>query len=234
MSSDVLALRGISKSFGAVQARSGRQHRVPRRGDPRARRGERVREVDVAGRRQRVSRPRRRQRRDRRHGAPASLPGRDAQARPRHGLPDVLARARPVGGRKPLSGGARRATTDVRAHGGVGGGAPLGVRARHPAGSGRRIALARAAAALRGRQGVARRAEGAAPRRADDGARAGGRRAPPCPRRRAEPCRRRDRVREPPAAGGPEHRRPCHASCATGSARGRSRRRRCRRTSSSR
>ncbi len=48
------------------------------------------------------------------------------------------------------------------------------------------IAVPRRAAAARGREGAARPAEGAAPRRADDGARAAGRRAAPRAGRRAE------------------------------------------------
>ena len=53
-------------------------------------------------------------------------------------------------------------------------------------------------------------AEGAAPRRADDRARARGDRAAPCARVRAEPDRSRRHVRQPPAAGGARDRRPDH------------------------
>ena len=67
----------------------------------------------------------------------------------------------------------------VRAHGGMGGGEARGVRSRRPGDGGRGVAVARRAAAARGRQGPARPAEGAPPRRADDGTRTGGRRAAP-------------------------------------------------------
>ena len=96
------------------------------------------------------------------------------------------------------------------------------VRARHPADGAGAVAVARRAAAARGRQGPARQAEGAPPRRADDGARAGGRRAAPRARVRAEPGRRR---RSSTSATGC---RRCSASptgspsFATASARGRS------------
>ena len=108
------------------------------------------------------------------------------------------------------------------------------VRPRHLADRARGDALARGETAPRGRQGAARPAEGAAPRRADDGPRAGGRRPAPRAGSRAEPRRRRDRLRQPPAAGGPRHRRPDHAFSATACARGRSRPPRCRRRASSR
>ena len=97
-----------------------------------------------------------------------------------------------------------------------------------------RVAVARRAAAPRGRQGAARQAEGAPPRRADDGARAGGGRAAPRARARAEPRRRRHRLRQPPAAGGARHRRPHHRPSRRrlpGNVRSR---RRCRRRASSR
>ena len=89
------------------------------------------------------------------------------------------------------------------------GGRPAGrVRARHLAGRAHGSALARGETAPRGRQGAARPAEGVAPRRADDGPRARGRRPSPRTGSRAEPRRRRDRLRQPPAARGPRHRRP--------------------------
>ena len=81
---------------------------------------------------------------------------------------------------------------------------------RRPGDGARGLAVARRAAAARGRQGAARQAEGAPARRADDGARAGGRRAAPCARLRAEPGRGRRRLRQPSAAGGARHRRPHH------------------------
>ena len=109
-----------------------------------------------------------------------------------------------------------------------------GVRARRPADGGRRVAVARRAAAARGRQGPARPAEGAPPRRADDGARAGGRRA--APRARASSRAGRASASSTSATGC----RRCSASptgsrCfATASARGRSKPPACRRRASSR
>ena len=94
----------------------------------------------------------------------------------------------------------------------MGGGEARGVRSRRPADGGRGVAVARRAAAPRGRQGPARQAEGAPPRRADDRAWAGGCRAAPCAGLRAEPGRRRHRLRQPPAARGARHRRPHHRS----------------------
>ena len=199
-------VEGVRSGAGAPR----RQRRLPRRGDPRARRGERVREIDIAGIASGFVHPD--------EGA-VEIGGTErrrvspAETR-RLGLgmayQTLLARPRPVGGREPLSRGARRATTDVRAHGGVGGGAGSGSssstsrrrrppgRCRSPSGSSSRSSR------------PARQAEGAAPRRADDGARAGGRRAAPRARVRAEPRRRRHRLRQPPAAGGARHRRPRH------------------------
>ena len=123
MSSDVLALRGISKSFGAVQAlrdvsvecRAGR--------DPRARRGERVREVDVAGGRQRLSPPRRGHRRDRAARSAGESP-RPRRAGSASAWPTRRTRTCSTC-RWPRTSTWRRppSSTDVRAHGGVGGGA---------------------------------------------------------------------------------------------------------------
>ena len=100
--------------------------------------------------------------------------------------------------------------TDVRTHDELGGGAARRVRSRHPAERCRRDALARAAAAARGREGPARPAEGAAARRADDRPRAGGRRATPRARSRAVPRGCRSRLRQPPAPGGARPRGPDH------------------------
>ena len=113
----------------------------------------------------------------------------------------------PVGGREPLPRGAVRPPTDVRAHGRMGGRPAGRVRPRHLADRAHGDALARGETAPRGRQGAAPPAEGAAPRRADDGPRARGRRPPARTGSRAEPRRRRDRLRQPPPARGPRHRR---------------------------
>ena len=139
--------------------------------------------------------------------APARLAGREPQARSRHRLSDVLARVAPVGGREPLPRGTVRPPTDVRTHGRMGGRPAGRVRPRPLAGRADGDALARGETAPRGRQGTARPAEGAASRRADDGARARGRRPPARARSRTEPRRRRDRLRQPPPARGPRHRR---------------------------
>ena len=112
----------------------------------------------------------------------------------------------PVGGREPLPRSPVRPPTDVRTHGRLGGRPAGRVRPRPLAVRAHGDALARGATAPRGRQGAARPAEGAAPRRADDGPRAGGRRPPACARSRAEPRRRRDRLRQPSPARGPRHR----------------------------
>ena len=112
----------------------------------------------------------------------------------------------------------------------VGGIHARGVRARRLGEGRRRDAVARAAAAPRGRQGAARETKGAAPRRADDGTRARGGRAAPRARARAKQRRRRHRLRQPPAAGGAGIADRDHASFATGWARERSKPPGCRRT----
>ena len=203
--SPVLTLRGVSKSFGAVQAL--REVSVDcRAGEIHALVGENgSREIDTARDSQRVPRSRRGHHRGRRDRAPASVSRREPQARSRHGLSDVLARVAPVDGREPLPRGTVRPATDVRSHGRVGGLAARRVRPRHLADRVRGDALARGTTAPRGRQGTARPAEGVAPRRADDCPRPRGRRPAARARSRAEPRRRRHRLRQPPAAGGPGH-----------------------------
>ena len=198
------SVEGVRSSTGASRG----QRRLPCWRDPRARRGERVREIDIAGDRQWLPRSRRGHRRGRRDGAPQSFCGREPQARPRHRLSDVLARVAPDGGRESLPRGTVRAPTDLRTHEWMGGRPAWRLRPRHLADRARGDALARGETAPRGRQGAARRAEGVAPRRADDGARARGRRPSPRAGSRAEPRRRRDRLRQPPPARGPRHRRP--------------------------
>ena len=231
----VLSLRGVSKAFGAVQAlrdvsvdcRAGEIHALvgengsgkstllgiasgfvhPDEGA-----------VEIGGQRR-----------------AARLSGRGPEARPRHRVPDLLARPRPVGRREPLSRRARGRAAGVRPHGGVGGGeSSREFELDVPVDGAARVAVARRAAAPRGRQGAARPAEGPAPRRADDGARARGGRAAPRARARAEPGGRRHRLRQPPAAGGARHRRPRHRPARRrrpGHVRGR---RPCRRRASSR
>ena len=157
----VLSLRGVSKAFGAVQAlrdvsvdcRAGEIHALvgengsgkstllgiasgfvhPDKGA-----------VEIGGQR-------------RRRGSPA-------EAR-KLGLgiayQTLLARPRPVGRREPLPRRAHGRETEVRTHGGVGGGEARGVQARRPGDRGRRVTVARRPAAPRGRQGPARPAEGA-------------------------------------------------------------------------
>ena len=175
----MLSLRGVSKAFGAVQAlrevsvdcRAGEIHALvgengsgkstllgiasgflaPDEGS-----------VEIGGR-----------------AARDGLRRRGDPARPRHGLPDLLAGPRDVRGREPLPrgavGGADRRTGDMEDWAAE---QARRVRARRPADRARGDALARGAAAARGGQGAARRAEGAAAGRADDGARArGGRRS---------------------------------------------------------
>ena len=185
-----------------------RQRRLPRGRDPLSRRRERVREVDVAGDRERLSRPRRGRRRDRRTTSAPRDSRRGPEARSRHRVPDLLAPPRPLGGREPLPRRARRRPAHVRAHAEVGGVDCRGVRARRPGEGARRVAVARATTASRGRQVAAREAEGAPARRADDGARARGGRATPRPRQGAKQGRGRNRLREPPAPRGARDRRP--------------------------
>ena len=231
----VLSLRGVSKSYGAVQAlrevsfecRAGEVHALvgengsgkstllgiasgfvhPDHG-----------EIEIGG-----------------QLPPPRLSGGGPIARARDGVPDVLARARALRRREPLPRRARaRRAAVVRADAGVGRGEARGVRPRPAGGGADAVAVARQPAVPRGDQGAARPAEGAAPGRADDGVRAGGRRAPARARARAEPCRGRHRLRQPPSA------RRCSASptaspfSATGSARGRSTPPRCRRRAWSR
>ena len=174
--------------------------RLPRRGDSRARRGERVREVDIARDREWRSRARRGHCRGRRQGAPSSHSGRCTGAGPRHRVSDVLARPRPDGRAEPLPRRARRPPTGIRAHGGVGGGQARRVPARRPRGRNRGDAVTPATSAARGRQSLATQAEGAPARRADDRARAGGGGTVAHARARAQPLRRRHRLRQPPAA----------------------------------
>ncbi len=201
-----VSVEGVRSGTGA----SGRHRRLPAGGDPCPRRGERVREIDVARDRQRLRPPRRRQRRDRRPAAPLGHTGRGPQARPRNRLPDLLARARPVGRREPVPLDAAQRAAGLRPDGGMGDGEARRVRPRPaPEGADGR-ALARRAPAARSRQVAARPPEGAAARRADHGSGPRGSRASAHARARTQPFRSRDRLRQPPAAGGARDRRPHH------------------------
>ena len=98
------------------------QRRVPAGRDPRPRRRERVREIDLARHRERLPRPGRGSRRDR-----GSRPGQGIACggtapRARHRVPGLLARPRPVGRREPLPRRARGRAADLRAAWRVGGG----------------------------------------------------------------------------------------------------------------
>ena len=185
----VLSLRGVSKAFGAVQALREVSVDCRARRDPRPRRGERVREVDIARDRQRVPRSRRGLRRGGRDGRPlrGCLPPR-AAARSRHGVSDVLARLAPVGSREPLPCRTAEPPTDVRRDGVVGG-RPAGrssistSRRRRPQGRSRWPSASCSRSSRR-----APGAEGVAPRRADDRARARGRRPTARAGSRAEPA----------------------------------------------
>ena len=111
-------VEGVRSGAGASRG----QRRLPCRRDPRARRGERVREVDAARDRERLPRSRRGRRRGRRaRRGGASLPPRRRRARSRHRLPDVLARActcrwprTSTSRRRPTSGRRTDAWTDGR------------------------------------------------------------------------------------------------------------------------
>ena len=99
----VLELAGVSRQFGAVRALTRRQLRLPRRRGPRARRRERLGQVDAPRDRVRVRRPRSRHR----HGsagtaADARLAGAVAQARSGDGLPGRLVGPRRAGQEQPL------------------------------------------------------------------------------------------------------------------------------------
>ena len=211
-------VEGVRSGTGAPR----RQRRLPRGRDPCARRGERVREIDIARDRERL-RPPGRRRPSRSAGSPAlGLARRGPQARPRHRVPDLLARPRPVGRREPLPRRAAQRAADVRPDGGVGGGEARRVRPRRP----RDGAVGSLSLAERQLLEVvkvpARPAEGAPPRRADDGARPGGRRA--AARARAPSTAGRESASSTSATGC----RRCSASptaspsFATASARGRS------------
>ncbi len=211
VTSDVLSVRGLSKSFGAVQAlrdvsidcHAGEIHALvgengsgkstllgiasgflaPDEGT-----------VEIGG------------------SASHTTPRGGAASRARHRLPGLLARSRAVGGREPLPRGARRRAPGLGADAELGGRDPGGVQARHRRDGAHRLAPACRPTAPRGREGAADPAEGAAPRRAHHRARAGGGRAPPHPRGRAGARGRRHRLRQSPPSRGAGGGRPRHGA----------------------
>ena len=168
---DVLSLRGLSKSFGAVQAL--RDVSIDcHAGEILALVGENgSREIDIAWNRERLPRAGRGHRRDRRKAPRAPFAGCGPPARARHRLPGLLARPRATRCREPLPRGAGSARP---AYGQMQSWAEetlASLNLEFSVGRADRLTPTGGATAPRGRKIAADAAEGAPAGRAHDGAR---------------------------------------------------------------